>query len=148
MTDQDYYNYPDVFCSNWAVFSLQAGVLCHNCTVQCITVQYSTIQEGQIQPSGLSSSLTSWCLLVLGELIQYQSSHLSYSQYTVEDLPEHLPSSRWKQVVHLDSTWHSTHCTFLTCHLLDWTDPDQRKNAGFLFALDHGARQVMDLDSR
>ena len=34
------------------------------------------------------------------------------------------------------------------CSLQDWGDVGGRRNPGYLYALQHGAQRIMDLDSR
>jgi len=45
----------------------------------------------------------------------------------------------------LDSRWHYHVCPYSLCRLSSWKIFSERKNLGFLFAVDHGAEEVVDL---
>ena len=39
-------------------------------------------------------------------------------------------------------------CNFRVCSLQDWGDVRGRRNLGYLYALEHGAQRLMELDGR
>jgi len=72
-----------------------------------------------------------WCLLLLGR----------------DDRGDvrRLGDNDWSWVVTLDSRWHRYFCPYSLCRLSSWDNVSERKNLGFLYAVDHGAEEVVDL---